>query len=379
MTPMRRFLLVLTGCLAFTLGAGADENVTVEGEGMADGTAPRARETALAEALRDAVRNGAGVDVSSMTKMANFELDYDQVLTRSFGYVREYAILHSGLDPDGLYRVRVRAEVAKGDPEISDAMAIQQIIRLKQSPKVALEVEETLHGLDGETGFARSWLEGAIRKMNLRLVNLDRVERQRDRQAAKDDLFGDGFMSRVRKAHLTQEADYIIRAEYHVVELAVDLSVIRPDTGEVLVSVPLPGTGKDTSDLQSPRLAARDLLHRKLEGKGDGNPDGYAVFRKLFALWTAELDLGRVVSCEFVTLHDAEYQKLLADLPKASGISAVWPGEFSSRGLSFIDVESRMDADGLRGQVLKILGDRFALRERNPHYLQFAPADTAAP
>jgi len=66
---------------------------TVEAEGRAPGDIKTAREQALADALREAVRVGTGVDVLSSTGVSDFTLDYDRILSSAFGHVKSYKVI----------------------------------------------------------------------------------------------------------------------------------------------------------------------------------------------------------------------------------------------------------------------------------------------
>ena len=65
----------------------------VEAEGRAAGDQRTAREQALADALREAVRVGVGVDVLSSSGVSDFALDYDRILSSAFGHVKTYKVL----------------------------------------------------------------------------------------------------------------------------------------------------------------------------------------------------------------------------------------------------------------------------------------------
>jgi hypothetical protein len=164
-----------------------------------------------------------------------------------------------------------------------------------------------------------------------------------------------------------------------VFAVAVDLRALRPDTGAVLVSVPM-ATREVASDQEAKEAAARDVVHKLLAGTGrEDCPGALALYRRVFAQWIAELDLGAIMRLEFAQLADAAHDALLAALRQTPQITAVWPREFDSRALSVVDVESRMDAQGLKGAVLKALGGGFTFDHGTAHALQFRPAAGGGP
>ncbi len=98
--------------LALTLGCvlGCQiQAASVEAEGRATCDMKTAREQALADALREAVRVGTGVDVLSTTGVSDFTLDYDRILSSAFGHVKSYKVISSGLGKDQIYTVKVKA------------------------------------------------------------------------------------------------------------------------------------------------------------------------------------------------------------------------------------------------------------------------------
>ncbi len=105
--------------------------VEVEAEGRAAGDQPNAREQALSDALREAVRLGVGVDVLSTSGVKNFQLDFDRILTAAFGHVKTYKVLQSGIAKDAFYHVKVRAQVEPGAPGAKNTLALRQLVLLR--------------------------------------------------------------------------------------------------------------------------------------------------------------------------------------------------------------------------------------------------------
>jgi len=92
--PFRGHILCVLCALCGSILISAKE---VESEGRAAADQVTAREQALADALREAVRVGVGVDVASTSKVSDFALDYDRILSAAFGHVKTYKIVSSEL------------------------------------------------------------------------------------------------------------------------------------------------------------------------------------------------------------------------------------------------------------------------------------------
>jgi len=380
-------LIMLLGLWSFSVVSA--EPVQVIAEGKAPGDIASAREQALTDALRDAVQKGAGVDVISSSKVTDFVLDYDRVLAASFGFVKTYTVLEGGLGDDGLYRVKIRATVDKGQPGVQDKMALQLIVRAKGSPRVALEIDELIEGIPGASGFCQTWFEQAARDMQMNLVDVKRVGRQDDRLAARDQFFGDQKTADLRRLGVAQQADFIIQAKVRgrsvgtddvygmkagKYAFSVDLRAIRPDTGVILVSIPVPSF-EGLSALESRNEGAREVLFKLLDGGQAQTKDGaWPLFRRVFANWIAELDLGAIMRLEFKQISDSEFDRIHKALGGTPKITSVWPREFDSKGLSFMDVESRLDASAMKAAVIEGLGGAFAIDHTTRNYLQFVRA-----
>jgi hypothetical protein len=352
-----------------------------------------AREQALTDALREAVRKGAGVDVMSTTDVRDFVMEYDRIFAASFGYVKGYTVLSSGLGEDGLYRVKIRAQVGEGQPGMKDVLALQMINKLKGSPRVSLEVDELIEGVPAGSTYAKTWFEQAAKEMQLQLVDVSRMVRQSDRLAARDAHFGDQRGAEYRKTGISQMTDFIIqvkvRGRYLGKEMlyglptqrfsfAVDLRAVLPDSGEVVASVPMDGK-EINSSLESTDTAARDILQKVLAGEKRGDfPGAWVLFRRVFAKWITELDLGTIARLELKEMPDAEFTRLQKALAETEKISNVWPREFDPRGLSFMDVETRLDPTVLKDVLLKAMGTGWQCTSYTKHYLQFGKGQGAA-
>lgn len=383
-------MLMLGLVLAVASARAQDVEREVIGEGSATSEyGDQRRQIALTAALQDAVRQ-AGTDLISASKVRDFILEYDRVFAQAFGHVRSYTVLKQVMESDGTYRVTVRAKVKPGAPALKDDMAIRMIVNLKNRPRIGILVNEQIEGIGQSTDFARSWIEQLAQSATLRVVDLKQTRWNNELQALKDEFNGDNYKAALRRLNVSQDYDFLITADLlgqahgadpalrrsgltaQSVSVGGDLRVIRPDTGETLVTVPLSGTLAN-SLVPDPKLAVRDVIHRELEGRDDGKLSGRTLFTRLLTQWVTDLDLGAVIQMEFEHLRDAERQALIEGLRKTDKITQVWPGEFSARGLSRIDIESRLDADSVRGVILKLLDGSYELSERTTHYLQFIP------
>lgn len=72
---------------------------------------PKAKRDALAEAFKSTLQKAVGVYIKAKSKVENFELTYNKILSESEGYVKNYKILKEKTE-DGVYSVEIEAEVS---------------------------------------------------------------------------------------------------------------------------------------------------------------------------------------------------------------------------------------------------------------------------
>jgi hypothetical protein len=111
---MRSFCTGFLIIAATALPAIAQDSKTVTSEGVAaiQGNARGiARDAALEDAQKRAVEQAIGILIDSQTRVENYQLISDKILSQTRGYIKRYAITGENTD-SGLLRVRINAEIA---------------------------------------------------------------------------------------------------------------------------------------------------------------------------------------------------------------------------------------------------------------------------
>ncbi len=388
---VRSFLtivLLLIGIICFAAG-----EVQVQGVGRAAGNDGVAREQALEDALRDAVRKGVGVNLISSTRVRGFVLGHDQVLTSSFGYVKDYKIIWEGPVKGGFYQVRVSAWVGKGEPGHDDLMVLRQLILRKKSPRVMIKVAEKFTGIKSTAPITAAILREMAMKIGLEVVDVTESDATMKRLARRDHAAGDKGAAAARAADITSKYDFVISADSTgefsgfeevygiktaVCHVGVEMKAIWPDTGETIAQVTVPST-EVVSSVTSPSQAMRDSLRRVIEGdprlgwKTRGK-SAESLFKAILAKWITELDRGRKVLAEFKGMDEHTLDKLSAGLKRISGIGNVWVREFVAGNLyTTIELQTRLEPMQIKKAVKKITGDKFRLYSFTRNRLEFLP------
>jgi hypothetical protein len=383
-TSMLKALICAICAISFFSSAYAATEV--EAEGRAAGDQRSARGQALAEALREAVRVGVGVDVLSSSSVSDFALEYDRIMSSAFGHVKTYKILSSGLGQDQIYRVKIKATVVQGAPDAQNILALRQILELKGAPRVSINIEEQIDGAPGKTKYAQGIMEQTARELQFKLVDPGIAHTYERKMAKRDEILGNERNAKLRTAGISQKSDFLIEgrivARYvgqqsfygslaqHVYSIGGELRAIRPETGEIVATTALPGMENVESELESKEMAARDVIQKVLASveKRDGLPP---LFNKVIAEWVAETDLGAIKRIEVTGIPNEEYRKLQELLNDTEKVSAVWPREFDSQGLSFMDIETRLDNSSIEEKVANLFKDKIAIDRSTENLIAF--------
>lgn len=120
------------------------KEVTAKGTAMIMADPAQARDQAIQDGLRKAVRQAVGMFLTSETQVHNFQLVRDDILTRTQGYVQRYIVAHEGQAGD-MYNATVTAWVKVG-PLKQDLIALGVLMAAKQNPRVLLCITEVTPG-----------------------------------------------------------------------------------------------------------------------------------------------------------------------------------------------------------------------------------------
>lgn len=355
--------------LTVLLSASALSAATVKGVGRAPAGQSAAREMALADALRDAVRKGAGVDLISSVSVQDFEMEYDEIFSSSVGYIRSYRVLDHAVDSEGFYRVEVMADVMPGNPQQSDALAIRQLLQRVRSPRIMVEADEQLDGRNADHGWAAAAMSQRLTELGFDVIRSGRLDRHQQKMAAREELTGRKKAATWRQADIGHDADIVMSVyvrghlggqqsvygiEMREVQLGFDLAAVWMDTGEEIARIAAPNQTVHTQGAEASayQKALAELLKEK-------DTPLNSLLKRVLAGWITELDLGALVRVELEGLKREELDRLEEALRETKGIHAVWVRDFDARFMSVLDVETRNSPVALSAEIERILGKQW--------------------
>jgi hypothetical protein len=384
---MTKFFKSLSLALLLLLGSITYADVSVTVTGQAAGSGRIAKQQALADALREAVRKGIGINIASSSKVTDYVLKFDSIFSRAFGYVKEFKILSSGYD-SGIYKVKISAVVSKTSPDMDDYLAMRQIIALKGSPKLLIKVSGKIKAV----GDAPELVEGLLREIALKCgfqtIELSQFNESEGRRLKRDRFVGDASSAAYREAGVRRNYDFIISADvsgayngkselYGVTtqrfSLGADLSATYPN-GNSIAQLTIPSKETDIAQIADKTQAARSALLMTLGG--DKGKNFRALLLRILASWLSEFDTGTRVTVEFPNINSGLFEEIVDGLKNASGVNAVNVRVFDEKLKSIIEVESNLKTYDLGQLVSSLSGERLKVERTTNDYIQMGIDDT---
>ncbi len=381
---MKRITSLAVASILLSLSVAA---VEVEAEGRAAGDAPAARQQALTDALREAVRSGAGVDLVSESQMENFELTFDRTFSKARGYVKKYEVLSAGVTDDGFYTVRIKADVGDKAPSANDTMTFQMMAREHEAPRIAIRIDEKIEGVQNGN-LATDWLRNAASRCGLRVIDLRNAQGQGSMLSKRAEALGRKTEAVVRSEGIVSACDYVI--EGNIVgsltgtqsfygsragkkySLGLNITVRDAATGAIVLTENPESRDILIRNVSSDTASAREAVRQLMEGSARvaESDAGWKLIRRIFAHWASEMDLGATMKLEFVGLDLESANKLKAGLEKQTAVGTVWIRSIDAAAVSVLECESRLNATDLADVITSVMPG-YELDRTEKRYLSF--------
>ena len=170
-TPVRigRLNFFITLSLLTPVWAQSDVvEVTVTGEALS-------QDAALRDALRRALEQGGGSEISSHSQVENFQLIRDTIYARSEGIVSDYKILEKGEGAGGTVFVKISAKVNKS--AIATTWGeVQNVLEQVGRPGIAINILERIDGIVQDSSILESQLENRLLKAGFNVYSRQQLE-----------------------------------------------------------------------------------------------------------------------------------------------------------------------------------------------------------
>ena len=325
--------------------------VTVVGQGLSE------RE-AMHDAKRKAVEQGAGAFLYSKSKVSDFALVKDTILTRSAGFVQKVTILKK-VKPeteDDFWQLRIKAVVSiKG---IEDAWgATTMLLKEMGRPKIMVVIGEKMAKEVVPVSTVQTRIENLLLKGGFLLVDknqLKEIDRRDLASALADDQpkkiqaiakrFGAQLFITGR-AYATPGVNRRIGGvQFFTYEAEANVKCFRSDTAQMLDSVP----GQSTRGVQRVwRSAAKQALDEQAKQIAP------KVHMSILRFWQDALEGRGEVIFEVSDIKFARYLKLRKAVKAIDGVTAV-KAQYNS-GIAKMSIESDTNAETLAERIVEKL------------------------
>jgi len=334
--------VVLSLILAVMAGAAfaqeGDVKVVVA-EGVSAAIDPdQARDRAREDALRRAVEQAAGVLVDAATMTENYELLADKIFTNASGYVRTFRVLEEKKDPDGMYRIRLEAEVVMGNLK-SDLMGLELLRQRLGYPKVMVVGEETVDNVTQNSRMVATEIENFLLSKEFDLVARDFQEMNKARNAALASV-GQGSLEEVVRLGNQYGAEVVVtyqaNADYNGANntygvgfeaymAKMSIRIIKVDTAAIMASMEATELGSNPGR-QSAAQRALTMVGKKAAPE---------LFERIVQVWSKDLEGGTQLELVVVGIDFKTASAIKRDLIELQGVKSVGNPEIVGNVVTF--------------------------------------------
>ena len=355
----------------------------------AAGTNPRARDQAIAAALRKAVEQSCGVFLKAQSQTSRYKLVYDKIFANTVGFVREHKVLRAW-PGDGKTFVRIRALVSTQKFQ-KDWAAIAHTIHRAGNPRVIVAVAETTrwtrngweYGLSKikENGTVQSGIEDFFLSKGITLMDrkAGKAVSKRDVLLAslRDDTKAIAAIGARFKADVVvtgkANAKYsrtitVANTRMHQYVGNLTLRAVETDSARVLASKPYRATATTLH-----RGAGADKALAKL-----AEESAPKFLADLVEAWRKRVHVSRSVQLRIAGMEFPVWLKFKQEVTAIRGIRALHLREITE-GFANISAEYEYKTEMLARRLMGLKSVRLEVKELTPNRLRLKVAKPKAP
>ncbi len=250
--------------LVFTIGV-VGAQIVVEGHGTT-------RDMALSDAKRNAVEQGVGVIITSQTKVTESTLN-DVILSKANGFVKSYRELSATQASDGLWTVKISAEVTDIlDEVVKDQAALDLLLAWVKHPRFMVMIDEQ-NVDDPTTTIAETEIGRIMSEKGFDIYSPTQTEAIRKRNINLADLQND----QAAAVALANEfgAEYLVMGNARSIALQnpllgsrfsgqgnITAQVIRADNGQILAQETFHGKATHVDPITAGMFSLKDAAQQ---------------------------------------------------------------------------------------------------------------------
>jgi len=329
--------------------AKTDEDGVAVVEAEGEGTS---KEEATKIALRAALEKGGSNEIFSDTKVENFQLMHDTIISRAEGIVTKFEVLGEKEIAGGTVKVRIEAWVSR-KTLVDSWGAIQNVLNQIGRPKIMVYIVEKIDGRSEQQSILETEIEKRLLKSGFDLVEKSAAAEIRKKELA--DAAGEKNVAKMQAiakdfdAHIfitgTANANPAGMEDLYGAPAAfyncdVQLKAYYTDSGKLLVSTGIPATrggarGKNEFSPQAGKMALSIAGRKVVED----------IYQQVMSQWATQISAGGELILEVQGATFKNANSLRKALQEIEGVSSV---SFRfSKNIATYHINSKLGAQAL--------------------------------
>jgi len=343
-------------------GAAAPVDKWVTATGRAAGADDKAKDEAVAQALRTAVEEACGVFLTTQSKTDDYKAVYDKVIANAVGYVREHKV-DTVTVAQGVTTVKVRARVSTRKFQ-EDWASVAHTVNQENNPRVVVAIVEAVHQAAAgptyevkEGGKVETMVESFFLAKGISLMDKNTAAKTQKRDillaAIKDDVdsvasLGARFKADVvvlgkAVAKFGKELKIAGQTMYQYTA-GLNVRVVQTDSARVLA---VKSFGPFTVNTMQ-KGGGEDKALAKLAD--DCSPKLLAA---VIEAWRKRANVSRTVELSITGMDFQTWKTFKAEVSKIRGVQAVRLREIT-QSVANIDIEYRYGNEGLADRLTEL-------------------------
>jgi hypothetical protein len=329
------------------------EPIVVMGQGFSE-------DSARNDALRKALEQGAGAEISSRTDVENFQLIRDTIYARADGIVSDYKILESGRASDGGYFMKISAIVRK-DVVASTWGEVQNVLDQIGRPGITIFIQERIDGQVQDSSILESQLENRLITAGFKVYAGEHLKDLAARESA--DAMAEDNVAKVRAVAKDYGAQIFITgtaqansagvrevagqrlAMYNGDALA---KMYYTDTGQLVASESLPDwRGGARGDFELSPQAGK----KALENAGQELVD--RLYRNTMKFWATQISAGGEITLEVEGISVGDALKLKKRIQEIDADKIKNVNQSLSKNIATFHIKAKMTGEELAEHLVE--------------------------
>jgi hypothetical protein len=333
----------------------------VTATGKAAGADDKARDEAIAQALRTAVEEACGVFLTAQAKTDDYKAVYDKVIANAVGYVREHKVDKVTVE-QGVTVAKVRARVSTRKFE-EDWASITHTVHQENNPRMVVAIVEAIHEAAGapsyevkENGKVATIVESFFLAKGISLVDANTAAKTQKRDillaAIKDDV------DAVASLGARFSADVVVVGKA-VAKFGKELRIGGQTMYQYTASLNVRVVQSDSARVLAVESFGPITVNTMQRGGEDKALDKLAndcapkLLASVIEAWRKRANVSKTVELSITGMDFNRWKTFREEASKLRGVQAIRLREIT-QDVASIDIEYRYDNEGLADRLSEL-------------------------